>query len=180
MDLRRKWTHITNHSGWSKSSHGGMVSWFQIRCSKLHFSLLCFKLQSRSLCIPLYEHQNLLIIGQSQRVGSLNSSRLISSYKSSENLAGRSHASRWEGTVAAYFFYSNARINPEKLLMTKWTAVETKRTHFIITKLIRATDETIVAVSLKLWSIKTTMKWTGVNLKTQMSGKRDGNKTAHR
>ena len=35
--------------------------------------------------------------------------------------------------------------------MTKWTAVEPKRKerHFIVTKLIRATDETIVACELE-------------------------------
>ena len=81
MDLRRKWTHITNHSGWSKSSHGGMVSWFQLdtvnyifRCCALNIWVVL----GVSHCM---EQQNLLIIGQSQRVGSLNSSRLISSYK---------------------------------------------------------------------------------------------------
>ena len=78
MDLRRKWTHITNHSGWSKSSHGGMVSWFQIRYSKLHFLLLCFKLQSRSWCIPLYEKTKLV---DHRSVPTRRQPELITSYQ---------------------------------------------------------------------------------------------------
>ncbi|MBS3952523.1 MAG: TIGR02450 family Trp-rich protein [Methylomicrobium sp.] len=43
-------------------------------------------------------------------------------------------------------FIPMARINPEKQLMTKWTAVEPKRKerHFIVTKLICLTDEIFV------------------------------------
>jgi tryptophan-rich hypothetical protein len=54
-------------------------------------------------------------------------------------------------TVAAYFFYSNGKNQSRKTAMTKWTAVEPKRNerHFIVTKLIRATDETIVACALE-------------------------------
>ena len=55
------------------------------------------------------------------------------------------------GRLLHISFIPMARINPEKLLMTKWTAVEPKRKerHFIVTKLIRATDETIVACELE-------------------------------
>jgi tryptophan-rich hypothetical protein len=47
-------------------------------------------------------------------------------------------------------FIPLARINPEKQLMTKWTAVEPKRKerHFIVTKLIRLTDETFVVACM--------------------------------
>lgn len=43
------------------------------------------------------------------------------------------------------------RINPNKLLLTKWTAVapKQKERHFIVTKLIRAEDETIIACELE-------------------------------
>ncbi|MGB5277698.1 MAG: TIGR02450 family Trp-rich protein [Gammaproteobacteria bacterium] len=43
------------------------------------------------------------------------------------------------------------RINPEKLLLTKWTAVEPKQKerHFIIVKLIRASDQSIIACELE-------------------------------
>jgi tryptophan-rich hypothetical protein len=43
------------------------------------------------------------------------------------------------------------RINPDKLLLTKWTAVqpENKERHFIIVKLIRASDQSIIACELE-------------------------------
>lgn len=43
------------------------------------------------------------------------------------------------------------RINPEKLLLSKWTALhpEGKEKHFIVTKLIRADDENIIACELE-------------------------------
>ena len=54
------------------------------------------------------------------------------------------------GPLPHISFIPMARINPEKLLMTKWTAVETKRTALLhYNQLIRATDETIVACELE-------------------------------
>jgi len=43
------------------------------------------------------------------------------------------------------------RINPNKLLLSKWTAVKPfqKERHFIVTKLIRAEDETVIACKLE-------------------------------
>jgi tryptophan-rich hypothetical protein len=43
------------------------------------------------------------------------------------------------------------RINPEKLLLSKWTALQpkAKEKHFIVTKLIRADDEEIIACELE-------------------------------
>jgi len=43
------------------------------------------------------------------------------------------------------------RINPEKLLLSKWTAVkpQQKERHFIVTKLIRDENETIIACKLE-------------------------------
>ena len=43
------------------------------------------------------------------------------------------------------------RINPEKLLLSKWTALkpENKERHFIITKLLRNDDEKIIACELE-------------------------------
>jgi tryptophan-rich hypothetical protein len=42
-------------------------------------------------------------------------------------------------------------INPHKLLLSKWTAIEPKQKerHFMVTKLIRAEDEVIVACELQ-------------------------------
>jgi len=43
------------------------------------------------------------------------------------------------------------RINPDKLLMTKWSAVEPKRKerHFIVTGLVRNEEGTIIACELE-------------------------------
>ena len=43
------------------------------------------------------------------------------------------------------------RINPDKLLLSKWTAVKPrqKERHFIVTKLIRAENEEIIACELE-------------------------------
>ena len=43
------------------------------------------------------------------------------------------------------------RINPEKLLLSKWTALQPqgKERHFIVTKLLRADDENIIACELE-------------------------------
>jgi len=43
------------------------------------------------------------------------------------------------------------RLNPEKLLMSKWTATrpEQRERHFIVTRLIRAEDETITGCVLE-------------------------------
>jgi len=43
------------------------------------------------------------------------------------------------------------RINPEKLLMSKWTAVQPlqQERHFIVVKLIRASDQTVKACELE-------------------------------
>jgi tryptophan-rich hypothetical protein len=43
------------------------------------------------------------------------------------------------------------RINPDKLLLSKWTAVkpQQKERHFIVTKLIRAEDQTVIACKLE-------------------------------
>ena len=43
------------------------------------------------------------------------------------------------------------RINPEKLLLSKWTSVHVveKQRHFIVVKLIRASDQTIIACELE-------------------------------
>ena len=43
------------------------------------------------------------------------------------------------------------RINPNKLLLSKWTAVEPKQKerHFIVTKLIRAENKDIIACELE-------------------------------
>ena len=43
------------------------------------------------------------------------------------------------------------RINPEKLLMSKWTAThpERRERHFIVTKLIRDTNETVIGCVLE-------------------------------
>jgi tryptophan-rich hypothetical protein len=43
------------------------------------------------------------------------------------------------------------RINPEKLLLSKWTALQPqgKERHFIVTKLLRANDGTIIACELE-------------------------------
>ncbi|PWQ98135.1 TIGR02450 family Trp-rich protein [Leucothrix arctica] len=43
------------------------------------------------------------------------------------------------------------KINPNKLLQSKWTAVtpENKELHFIVTKLIRDEDEVVVACDLE-------------------------------
>ena len=43
------------------------------------------------------------------------------------------------------------RINPNKLLLSKWTAVKPKQKerHFIVTKLIRDDDETVIACKLE-------------------------------
>ena len=47
-------------------------------------------------------------------------------------------------------FFMN-RINPEKLLLSKWTSVHVveKQRHFIVVKLIRASDQTIIACELE-------------------------------
>jgi tryptophan-rich hypothetical protein len=43
------------------------------------------------------------------------------------------------------------QINPDKLLLSKWTAVEPeqKERHFIVSKVIRDDDETIIACELE-------------------------------
>lgn len=43
------------------------------------------------------------------------------------------------------------RINPEKLLLSKWTAVKPvqKERHFIVTKLLRSDDEQIIGCELE-------------------------------
>ena len=43
------------------------------------------------------------------------------------------------------------QINPNKLLLSKWTAVKSKQKerHFIVTKLIRAENEEIIACELE-------------------------------
>ena len=43
------------------------------------------------------------------------------------------------------------RINPKKLLLSKWTAVEPKQKerHFIVTQLIRAENKDIIACELE-------------------------------
>lgn len=43
------------------------------------------------------------------------------------------------------------QINPEKLLMSKWTALKpaNKERHFIVTKLLRNDDEKIIACELE-------------------------------
>jgi tryptophan-rich hypothetical protein len=43
------------------------------------------------------------------------------------------------------------RLNPEKLLMSKWTAAQPEQLerHFIVTRLIRAGDETITGCILE-------------------------------
>ena len=43
------------------------------------------------------------------------------------------------------------RINPDKLLLSKWTAAqpENRERHFIVTRLIRAEDETIIGCVLE-------------------------------
>jgi hypothetical protein len=88
-----------------------------LRCCDLSFRVV----PGVSHCM---EQQNLLIIG----VGSLNSSRLIRSYKVMKTwLAGQMQADV-RGPLPHISFIPMAIINPEKLLMTKWTAVETKRT----------------------------------------------------
>ena len=102
--------------------YGILVS---IRYSKLHFSLLCFKLQSRSWCIPLYGTTKLVDHRRRQP-------ELITSYQLIQGhlktwLAGHMQADE-RGPLPHISFIPMARINPEKLLMTKWTAVETKRT----------------------------------------------------
>jgi len=129
--------------------YGILVS---IRYSKLHFSLLCFKLQSRSWCIPLYGTTKLV---DHRSVPTRRQRELITSYQLIQGhlkiwLAGHMQADE-RGPLPHISFIPMARINPEKLLMTKWTAVEPKRKerHFIVTKLIRATDETIVACELE-------------------------------
>lgn len=56
------------------------------------------------------------------------------------------------------------QINPKKLLRSKWTAVnpENKELHFIVTKLIRDDEETIVACELEAVINKNTyqLDWT--------------------
>ena len=44
-----------------------------------------------------------------------------------------------------------SRLNPEKLLMSKWTATqpEHRERHFIVTRLIRTEDETIIGCVLE-------------------------------
>jgi len=55
------------------------------------------------------------------------------------------------------------RINPYKLLMSKWTAVQPEQNekHFIVTKLIRADNETITGCVLEAVINKNTyeMDW---------------------
>ncbi len=57
-------------------NHPKAVSWFQIRYSKLHFSLLCFKLQGRSWCIlpcgttRLVDHRSVPTRRQPERITS--------------------------------------------------------------------------------------------------------------
>lgn len=43
------------------------------------------------------------------------------------------------------------RINPEKLLLSKWTAVKPvqKERHFIVTRLLRSDDEKVIACELE-------------------------------
>lgn len=43
------------------------------------------------------------------------------------------------------------RINPEKLLLSKWTAVKPvqKERHFIVTRLLRNDDEKVIACELE-------------------------------
>ena len=43
------------------------------------------------------------------------------------------------------------RINPDKLLMSKWTATQPRQRerHFLVTRLIRTEDETIVGCELE-------------------------------
>jgi len=43
------------------------------------------------------------------------------------------------------------RLNPDKLLMSKWTATQTRQRerHFLVTRLIRTEDETIVGCELE-------------------------------
>jgi hypothetical protein len=110
-------------------NHPKAVSWFQISYSKLHFSLLCFKLQSRSWCIPLYGTTKLV---DHRSVPTRRQPELITSYQLIQGhlktwLAGHMQADE-RGPLPHISFIPMARINPEKLLMTKWTAVETKRT----------------------------------------------------
>ena len=43
------------------------------------------------------------------------------------------------------------RINPEKLLLSKWTALKPvkKQRHFIVTRLLRSDDEKVIACELE-------------------------------
>ena len=93
--------------------YGILVS---IRYSKLYFSLLCFKLQSRSWCIPLYGTTKLVDHRRRQP-------ELITSYQFIQGhlktwLAGHMQADE-RGPLPHISFIPMARINPEKLLMTK-------------------------------------------------------------
>jgi hypothetical protein len=97
--------------------YGILVS---IRCSKLHFSLLCFKLQSRSWCIPLYGTTKLV---DHRSVPTRRQPELITSYQLIQGhlkiwLAGHMQADE-RGPLPHISFIPMARINPEKLLMTK-------------------------------------------------------------
>lgn len=59
------------------------------------------------------------------------------------------------------------RINPEKLLMSKWTATQAERRerHFIVTRLIRAEDETIIGCVLEAVINKNTYEINWLELK---------------
>ena len=63
------------------------------------------------------------------------------------------------------------RINPNKLLLSKWTAVEPqhKERHFMVTKIIREENETILACELEAILTKTIYKIKWQTLKNSSS-----------
>ena len=103
-----------------------MVSWFQIRYSKLHFSLLCFKLQDRSWCIPpsvttkLVDHRSVPTRRQPERITSY---QLVQGHLKIW-LAGHMQADE------RGFFYSNGKNLSRKTANDKMdsSGTETKRT----------------------------------------------------
>jgi len=60
------------------------------------------------------------------------------------------------------------RINPNKLLLSKWTAVKPrqKERHFMVTKLIRAENEEIIACELEA----VITRWIGRSSKIHLVG----------
>ena len=58
-------------------------------------------------------------------------------------------------------------LNPEKLLMSKWTATqpEQRERHFIVTRLIRTEDETIIGCVLEAVINKNTYEINWLELK---------------